>query len=46
MKKADLIGKDATVKVKNNIIPISSEVIVDTVDLSSYDEKFGMVMND
>lgn len=31
--------------VKKNIIPMSNEVIVDTVDLTSYDEKFGMVVN-
>lgn len=43
----DLVHSYLDEPVKNNnIIPMSSEVIVDTVDLSSYDEKFGMVVND
>lgn len=42
----DLVRSYLDGPIKNNIIPMSTEVIVDTVDLSSYDEKFGMVVND
>lgn len=41
----DLVRSYLDGPVTTNIIPISNEVRVDTVDLSSYDEKFGMVVN-
>ena len=41
----DLVRSYLDGPVKTNVIPISNEVRVDTVDLSSYDEKFGMVVN-
>ena len=41
----DLVRSYLDGPVTTNVIPISNEVRVDTVDLSSYDEKFGMVVN-
>lgn len=41
----DLVRSYIDGSVATNIIPIFNEVRVDTVDLSSYDEKFGMVVN-
>lgn len=32
--------------VRTNVVSISNDVVVDAVDLSSYDEMFGMAVND
>ena len=41
----DLVRSYLDGPVRTNIIPMSNEIRVDTVDLSSYDEKFGMVVS-
>lgn len=41
----DLVRSYLDSPVCSKVIPISNEVTVDSVDLSSYDEKFGMVVN-
>ena len=41
----DLVRSYLDGPVHTNIVSISNEITVDTVDLSSYDEKFGMVVN-
>lgn len=41
----DLIRSYLDGPVRSNVVPVSNDIIVDTVDLSSYDELFGMAVN-